>query len=89
MFTDVNYYLIVIDLSYVTVGLMWIKNKWNEIKLKRLEKKQFSLFGASKKKQWKTYENSWHPNQESTQGPSKWRSGVLIPQLTFLIPLQF
>jgi hypothetical protein len=27
MLTDVNYYLIVIDLSYVTVWLMWIK--WN------------------------------------------------------------
>jgi hypothetical protein len=25
MLTDVNYYLIVIDLSYVTVWLMWIK----------------------------------------------------------------
>jgi hypothetical protein len=32
MLTDVNYYLIVIDLSYVTVWLMWIKineMKWN------------------------------------------------------------
>jgi hypothetical protein len=34
MLTDVNYCLIVIDLSYVTVWLMWIKNKWNEMKPK-------------------------------------------------------
>jgi hypothetical protein len=32
MLTDVNYYLIVIDLSYVTVWLMWIKI--NEMKWK-------------------------------------------------------
>jgi hypothetical protein len=30
MLTDLNYYLIAIDLSYVTVRLTWIKNKWNE-----------------------------------------------------------